>query len=434
MKSDKRTDAMGSKKPAKKPMTKARRRRRIAIASTIAAVVVLGLGAGAAFGGQAFTTFIPAVGYFIVGTKLTQPENILLIGNNARDPATPISLGTGGGQADIMMIAHIDPIKHQVVLISLPRDCLFAMPQYTDPIPKLKSFFFIGAQMNPNQAAQLTVQAAEKFTGLQINHYVVTDFNGFSDAINAVGGIRIYVAGRIYDPLHSGANFYPGWQMMNGAQALAYIRVRQNEASDVAVNDYERDDNQAQMLEALQTKLLSGSNDLTHLSGLIATWQKDVVTDMSDTDLLLAARAVRGAKLTHINLGSVGDSMDVVSAPAPGLNQENYITGAFYDIIDPAKVTNTLTPYGSTGASTGIPLPAPSQVPVQFYGSQATYQILKSAGYPVTYMGSGGTYPAQIMYPPGDLAWGLQVGRTLATGNSLVEPGSSSSAVVVYAP
>ncbi|MCY0903036.1 MAG: hypothetical protein OWU32_12810, partial [Firmicutes bacterium] len=152
MKSDKRTDAMGSKKPAKKPMTKARRRRRIAIASTIAAVVVIGLGAGAALGGQAFTTFIPAIAPFIIGTQLTQPENILLIGNNARNPVTPISLGTGGGQADIMMIAHIDPIKHQVVLISLPRDCLFAMPQYSDPIPKLKSFFFIGAQMNPNQA------------------------------------------------------------------------------------------------------------------------------------------------------------------------------------------------------------------------------------------------------------------------------------------
>ncbi|MCY0894631.1 MAG: hypothetical protein OWR52_14195 [Acidibacillus sp.] len=39
-----------------------------------------------------------------------------------------------------------------------------------------------------------------------------------------------------------------------------------------------------------------------------------------------------------------------------------------------------------------------------------------------------------IDYPPGHLAWGLQVGRTLATGNSIVQPGTSSQAVVVYGP
>lgn len=68
--------------------------------------------------------------------------NILLIGNNARNPSNPLAIGQGGGQADIMMIAHIDPQKHQVVLISIPRDLLFAMPQYSVPIPKIKSLFF----------------------------------------------------------------------------------------------------------------------------------------------------------------------------------------------------------------------------------------------------------------------------------------------------
>jgi len=434
MKSDKRSKEMAQRNPpAKKPLNKKFRRRRLIAVSAVAAVLV-GVGIGYAFVGKQIRDLSGAVTVILTGDKLTQPENILLIGNNARNPSGPLELGTGGGQADIMMVVHIDPIKHQVTLISLPRDSLFAMPQYINPIPKLKSFFFLGAQLQPNQAAQLTVQAAQQFTGMHIDHWIVTDFNGFSDAINAIGGIRIDVPGRIYDPAHSGANFYPGWQNMNGAQALAYIRVRQNIASNVAVNDYERNDAQAQMLLALKDKLLNSGNDLSHLSGLLSTWQKDVATDMNSKDLLLAGKAVHGAKITHINLGSVGDSMDVVSAPAPGLNQENYITGAYYDIIDSDKVTKTLTPYGSTGGSTGITLPPASQVTVQFYGSQATYQVLKSAGYQVTYMGSSGTYPAQIMYPPQDLTWGLKVGRTLATGNSLVEPGANSSAVVVYAP
>lgn len=418
----------------KKPVDKKKKMRR-RIALTAVSAVVLGALIGGAVWAFKGRTFIQGIGHIIGANGLAQSENILLIGNNARNPAGPLDIGTGGGgQADIMIIAHIDPRTHKVALISIPRDALFAMPMYSDPIPKLKSFFFIGAQMHPNAAAQLTVQAVEKFTGMHIDHWVVTDFNGFSDAINAVGGVRMDIPGRIYDPAHSGANLYPGWQTLNGAQALAYIRVRQNTASSFEINDLERDNAQAQLLAALQKKLLNSSNDVLHLSGLISTWMNDVVTDMNPADLMNAAQALKGAKIVHINLFTIGDSMQVAGAPAPGMNQENYITGAYYDIIDPSQVYQTLKPYGSTGTYTGMPLPSPSTVPVEVYGSQAVVTQLQNAGYKVTWEGGGGTYPDQINYPSGDMAWGLQVGRTLATGNAVVQEGTNPSAVVVYAP
>jgi LCP family protein required for cell wall assembly len=422
-------------KATKKPVNRKRRSRRLVIGSAIGAVV-LGVVVGGVYAyirpnaptlpgqnGNPFTSLFSA----------PQVENILLIGNNARNPAGPLDIGTGGGgQADIMMIAHVDPATHHVELISCPRDAMVAMPNFSDPIPKLKSFFFMGAQETPNQAAQLTVQAVEKFTGLTINHYVVTDFQGFVDAINAVGGVRIYVPGRIYDPYHSGANLYPGWQTLDGAQALAYVRVRQNLASNYSVNDFERDDVQARVLEALQKKLLDKSNDLSHIGALVSTWNKDVVTDMSYQQLLSLAEEIHGYSISHIDLGDVGDSMNVLSAPAPGMNAENYITGAFYDIIDSAHITAELKPYGSTGGSTGFVLPPPSQIPVEVYGSSITVDILKKHGYNVTYMGPGGTTPDQIYYPAGDLLWGLRVGRSLATGDSVVEQGTNTNAVVVY--
>ena len=427
----------GKRAAQKRPVNRKKRaRRRIILAA--AGAVTLGVLVAAAFaftnepntpGGNPFSGFINSF------KSINKPVNILLIGNNARNPAGPLDIGTGGGgQADIMMIAHIDPQTHHVELISVPRDMLFAMPQYSDPIPKIKSFFFIGAQMHPNQAAQLTVQAVEKFTGMNINWWITTDFQGFSDAINAVGGVKVNVPGRIYDPLHSGANLYPGWQTLNGSQALAYIRVRQNTASSVATNDFQRSDAQAQVLMALKQKLLNKGNDLAHIGPLISAWMKDVATNMSYADLLHVAEAVHGSSVAHVDLGNVGDSMQLASAPAPGFNQQNYITGAYYDIIDPAHITQVLKPYGSTGAWTGITLPPPSQIPVDVYGSSAYVQKLQSAGYQVTAEGGGSTYPVQIDYPPGDMAWGLQVGRTLATGNSIVQPGSNTGAVVVYGP
>ena len=427
-----RNSQQGADTKAKNVRRRKRRRRRIVTGTLVLLLIVLIGGAMAFVHSPYGVNPLPGI------TGLFQPlgpTNILLIGNNARNPSGPLDIGTGGGgQADIMMIAHIDPKQHKVVLISIPRDMLFAMPQYNISIPKIKSLFFIGAQMTPNQAAQLTVSGVEKFTGMHIDYWIVTDFQGFSDAIDAVGGVRVDIPGRIYDPTHSGANLYPGWQVLNGQQALAYIRVRQNIASSVATNDFERDDAQAQVLAALQQKLLNKSGDMAHIGSLINTWYKDVATNMSIADLLKVAEAAHGAKVTHLNLANVGDSMDVMDANAQGLNQQNQITGAYYDIVDPAYVTRVLKPYGSTGAWTGVPLPPPSQIPVDLYGSSEYAAELKQAGYPLTVLGGGsGAGQVQIDYPPGDLAWGLQVGRTLATGNSIVQQGSSN-AVVVYTP
>ena len=374
----------------------------------------------------AVTSFVGQIG----------PENILLIGNNARNPDSPIGIGTGGGQADIMMLAHVEPANHHVVLISIPRNTLFAQPLFNNPIPKLKTLFFIGAQMHPNQAAQLTVKGVSQLTGMPIQHYVVTDFQGFVDAINAMGGIRIKVQGRLYDPMHSGANLFSGWQTLNGNQALAFIRIRQNAASNtIRVNDFQRMDAEVHVLEAMKNKLLNVGNDLTHLNKLVGTWSKDVVTDMTTKQLLQLAIAIHGAEMQHVRIGKISDSMQLTSTALPRVNKRNYITGAYYEIISTKDVYRVLKPYGSHGSSTGLPvLPDPAIVKVQVYGSQNYVNKLKAAGFNVQWMGTGrGTYPVHIGYPNGRPAWGWQVARSLETGNSIVSSSSPKlGTVIVY--
>ena len=411
-------------------------RRRKRLFFTSAAAVLLGAVIAVAFA----YTYNPRdpqnpISQFIRGfSPNNQPFNILLIGNNARNPAGPLDIGTGGGgQADIMMIAHIDPKTRKIALISIPRDLLFAQPQYNDPIPKIKTLFFIGAQMQPNQAAQLTVQSVEKFTGMPIRDWIVTDFKGFVDAINAVGGVRVYVPGKMYDPLHSHANLNKGWQTLNGQQALSFVRIRQNTASSAGTNDFMRNNYQAQVLQALQKKLLNRSNDFSHIGALIATWMNDVVTNMSPSELVKVARAARGATVTHVNLADVGDSMELAGAPLQGFNQEGYITGAYYDVIDPQRDFARLKPFGSTGVWTGLPFSPAGQIHVDVYGGPNTVHLLKAAGYQVTVLGGSQGYgQVQVDYPAGHLGWGAQVSRTLATGNSMVQPGSDPNAVVVY--
>lgn len=371
-------------------------------------------------------------------TGVSQPVNILLIANNARDAKGPLSLGTAAGQADIMLLAHIDPAKHDVTFISIPRDTLIAMPDWNVPIPKIKTVFPLGLQLSPQQGPLMEMKAVSQLTGLPIHQYIVTDFQGFADAIDAVGGIWIDVKARLYDPYYSGVNLSPGWQTLNGQQALAFIRVRQNQAgNDYRVDDFQRQRAEIQVLEILKHKLLDSATDPARLNSLTNVWRKDVATNISTPRLLGLATAIAGGRVQNVILGSVRDSMDLASAPLPGVNRENYLTGAYYDVLDPRHIATVLKPYGSTGSSTGLPpIPLPSQVPVTVYGSRNVAQSLTKEGFTVQYKGSAGYVSRlSVYYPPGQMPWGWTVGRALGEANEWVAPGAAgSSAVIVYAP
>lgn len=375
------------------------------------------------------------IGQSLVGSK---PVNILLIANNARQASGPLSLGTGGGQADILLVAHVDPKQHLISLISVPRDTLIAMPGWKVPIPKIKTAFTVGLNQSTTEGPKMAMQYVSKMTGLPISDYVVTDFQGFADAINAVGGISVDVKQRIYDPGFSGANLKPGKQVLDGQQALAFIRVRQNQAGNTyRTNDFERQQAEVQVLQILKQKLLDSTTNPSKVTHLVGVWKKDVATNLSTKDLIGLAMATSGSKLKTVYLGSIKDSMDLAGAPVAGINAENYLTGAYYDVLDPKNITATLKPLGSTGSDLGLPpIPEPSKVPVTVYGSQAVAGELQKAGFPVTYGGSSATgSQIQIYYPPGKMPWGWAIARTLGTANEWVAPSSHSmTEAVVYAP
>lgn len=361
----------------------------------------------------------------------------MLIGNNARNATSPLSLGTAAGQADILIVAHIDPDLHKVSLISIPRDTLIAMPDFKEPIPKIKSSFDLGLQQSPQEGPKLAMKYVSELTGLKINYYVATDFQGFADAIDAVGGIQVNIPERLYDPEHSQANFQPGLQTLNGQQALEFIRIRQNIAGNsYRTNDFQRQDAEMEVLNLLKTKLLTSGISISKIEKLQETWQKDVATNIPTPMLVGMGLEVSGSQIENIQLGGVKDSMDITDAPVYGINQENYLSGAYYDVLDPSKISNTLKQFGSVGASTGLPLlPNPETVSVNVYGSQLVANELQNANFDTHWINpdSGGGQ-VEIYYPQGELMSALAVARVLGTGNELVSPSQVDRVVTVYAP
>ena len=375
-----------------------------------------------------------------VKTQLTvggQPANILLIANNGRFlPANrPLGIGNGGGQADVMLVLHIDPMQEGIWAITIPRDALIAQPNWNDPIPKVKTLFFMGDQQTPPSGPELTMDAVSALIGLHLDGYIAVNFEGFEKAIDFLGGVDVNVRERIYDPRNSGADFYPGPQHMNGAQALAFVRVRQNVAGNAyRINDYQRMDAEVHVLSQIRAKLLDPKTVAFTLPRFVGYMQRDIATDIPDDRLVRLGFAMVGVPIVEVSLDSVDDSMLLTTAHIDRVNAKNELEGASYDVLDPASICRRLQRFGAHDCSDGLPTPnPPDQVSVALYGSKALATKLKQRGYNQVKLLGGVTGRATVFYPPADPADGWTIARIISGGGITVEPGSSDlHDVVVY--
>lgn len=175
--------------------------------------------------------------------------NILVIGLDSRPE--------GGDQnADVIIIAQIDLINRQMRAVSIPRDLLVEIPGYG--YDKINSAYNHGIADDPSNTAAgvgLVRDTVEYNFGVPIDDYVMIDFSGFTDVVDAVGGITVDVPYDIYDPEYPTEDFgieelyFPaGETEMDGETALKYVRTRH------ADNDDQRRERQLQVLRAIFSK------------------------------------------------------------------------------------------------------------------------------------------------------------------------------------
>jgi LCP family protein required for cell wall assembly len=149
-------------------------------------------------------------------------------------------------------------------------------------------------EVDPGMAALRDV--IENLMGLDIDYYALIDMAAFVDLVDAIGGVDIYAL----EPLESEVSppregepwayvkVEPGWNHLDGPQALAYARARKGSS------DYARMARQRCMVKAVAAK----SDPFTLLRAfpaIVDAIQNSVVTDMPLTfvpDLIEAAAAL----------------------------------------------------------------------------------------------------------------------------------------------
>jgi len=183
----------------------------------------------------------------------SQRITFLLLGVDQR-PDDPSPLRT-----DTMIVVTIQPETNQVGMISLPRDLFVPIPGF-DYSGKITTAFTVG-ELNkyPGGGAALATKTVSEFLGYPVDYTVMINFDGFVQAIDAIGGVDVVVAKTIHDEEYPTIDYGyqtfhidAGPQHLDGETALKYARSRHGSGND----DFQRTNRQQQLLLAVKDKLI----------------------------------------------------------------------------------------------------------------------------------------------------------------------------------
>ncbi len=153
--------------------------------------------------------------------------NLLLVGSDSRQGQGDAYGETEGNLNDVTMLMHIAQDHSSATVVSFPRDLVVPIPSC--PNPDGGSFDAMSAQpINVTLSyggLPCTVLTVESLTGLSIPFAAEVQFNGVIEMSNAVGGVPVCVVDPIDDE-YTGVLLEPGTHMLQGADALGFLRTR----------------------------------------------------------------------------------------------------------------------------------------------------------------------------------------------------------------
>jgi LCP family protein required for cell wall assembly len=235
--------------------------------------------------------------------------NILLFGSDSRAGLTRrqqlawhVGASQGETNTDTIMVVHISPGRHQVTVLSIPRDTM--VPSYACPAGQ----GWPGQQASPGSYERINAvmgaggpsclwKTVEQQTGIRLDHFIELSFGGFVHVINDIGGVNVCVPFTVDNPI-SGLRLTAGMHHISGVTALSFWRTRENIGMGSDLQRIQRD-------QFLMSQVVKG---VLH-SGMLSNPVR-MVTVISD-----AARAMTtDAGLTQSAMLQLGVSLHSVAS------------------------------------------------------------------------------------------------------------------------
>jgi LCP family protein required for cell wall assembly len=131
-----------------------------------------------------------------------------------------------GSLADVIILAVIPADDSDPLLVSLPRD-LYLPNRCTGTYTKINANL-AGCPADDVNGPTLLALAVQDFTGIEIDHFALFDFEGFENIIDEVGGIEICLDHDVRDR-RAELDLPAGCTTATGAQALSWVRSRRTQ-------------------------------------------------------------------------------------------------------------------------------------------------------------------------------------------------------------
>jgi polyisoprenyl-teichoic acid--peptidoglycan teichoic acid transferase len=284
-----------------------RRRRLVAAVASLAAGVA-GLGAATLQATPAASVPLLQIGEahaeFAPSLRGDRPIFVLILGSDAR-PGTPLERGLG----DSIHVLGINPGAKRATLLGIPRDSY--VPIATGGTNKINTAL---AQGGPKGL----VDTVEDLTGVTLDYYVLTGFDGLKRIFDALGGLEIDIPYSFEG--HEATSFEQGRHTLTGAEALEFTRTRKS----LSQGDFDRSMNQGRVLLAAFAQFRAElRKDPIALFRWIAVGMRNVATDVPLNELLTLAFAsseIGPKRITNLvavgSIGTVGGA-SVVNLPSP---------------------------------------------------------------------------------------------------------------------
>jgi polyisoprenyl-teichoic acid--peptidoglycan teichoic acid transferase len=244
------------------------------------------------------------------GTKVAEKgtgTNFLVIGTDTRPG--------DAGRSDVIVLVHIPADGKQVNMIHFPRDLYVDIPGHGKN--KINAAYAFGRE-------PLLVQTMENLLKIRIHHVAKTNFDGFKNMTDAVGGVRVYAEEASNGTGNGGpVVIKKGWNNLDGEQALGFVRERYT----LSQGDISRGRRQLAFIKALMLKSISPATVTNPIK--IAKFTDAATKNLVlDQDLSISQLRDYAVSLRNIRGG------DVVFSTAPFSGFGTTSGGASIDVVD----------------------------------------------------------------------------------------------------
>lgn len=253
----------------------------------IAVVLALGI-SGVAF--SMYNSFMSNMEKTHINIDRDQSKHrIKKVNFERKDPFSILLLGVDGrsgenGRSDTIIVLTVNPNSKDTKMLSIPRDT------YTEIVghhsyDKLNHAYAFGG-------IKMAMDSVEQLLNIPIDYVGEINMDGFSDMIDAVGGITVN-SKRAFE--QNGYQFKIGENQLDGKGALAYVRNRHDDPE----GDFGRQERQRQLISGIIEEAVS-VDSLFNYQDIFNSLGNNVQTNLTFSEIMKLQKNYKDS-ITHID-------------------------------------------------------------------------------------------------------------------------------------